>query len=202
MVSSSLSIEPSLFAQLLTASSLTSSSPNLDADNDPFPFLADILGQPSEPIFPIWEVQLQLSQRRGKSRKKQTKETDPPFEVSISPSLIDFQEAFEKLLDLYEHVITSFVPISEDERISVFTTPSRFDLLVMIAEEKTERPDVRPCGFLWPDVTTLLHDYGPYKECVTFMRNVLGATMNEIQRFSKVSVGNFGGTHHILHFII
>lgn len=167
-----------------------SSSPTNTASNtdyDTFPFLADILCLPPEPILPIWEVQLVLDQSQDGGFTRLSDDTTPP-KVIVSPSLVDFQEAIEKLLSLYKDVVSSFVPISEDVRVSHFTTVSRFDLLRRIEEEKSEREGLVPGGSLWPNMAALLHEYVPYEDSVTFIRTVLSKTMNEIHRLSKVSI--------------
>ena len=174
---------------LSSSSSSTSFASNRGLDYDPFPFLSSILNAP-EPILPIWEVKLVLNQSqhsRGSSEHKWGKETTL-YEVTLTPSLAEFEEAFEKLLVLYEKAITSFVPISWDKRVSCFTIVSRFDLLLRIKEEEAQRAGIKPVDASWPDVTTLLHKYRPYVDSVIFVRNILCRTMNDIQKLSRVSI--------------
>lgn len=184
-LSSLFSVDSSSYTHLLSGSSpLMTSKCQASTDYDPFSFLAGILDSPPEPVLPVWEVQLLLKER-SKTKHKQ----NISFEVILAPSLVEFQDAIEKMLALYEEVITSFVPISKDPRLTVFTTASRFDLLMRIEEEKNiENSDARPRGFSWPNVNMLLHEYDPYKDSVTFIRNVLSGTVNEIYRLSKVSI--------------
>ena len=147
----------------------------LVADTDLADTINDILQRKRPvPILPLWEVQLQLI--------LETKDERCNAKVKFTPSADDFHNALQHLLNMYEEVLSSFVPISNDSRIKPFTKCSKYDLLMTLEEQHTQKMPSK-----WPDLENLLHEYGPYKQSLSYINKALSITLNNILELSRVS---------------
>ena len=128
-------------------------------------------------ILPLWEVQLKLL-------KCLTPEGLDSHKVVHEPSADQFQESLQELFLQYEEVISSFVPISRDPRIRPFLQHCRYDLLMLLKDPKEDSVKPDP----WPNVKSLLHEYGPYLESVAYIKKIVAASMRGVEELATVSV--------------
>ncbi len=154
------------------------SSPHACSDFKPLDILDELLKKPAEAIRPIWEVQLQLVF----DRPQHGHHNSAP-KVIFKPSADDFQASLQKLLNQYETVVSDFVPISDDARITSFLEHSKHDLLMILSDPQA--PKRQPAS--WPDVDTLLLEYGPYVQSVTYIEKTVSVTMKGVQKFIAVN---------------
>lgn len=177
-----LSLDSISDSDLLTVGALSTPSINTPppcSDFKPLDILDELLNKTAESVKPIWEVQLELVFDRH-SREQQ----DSTPRVVFTPTTEDFHDALQKLLNQYEAVVSDFVPISDDERIKSFLEHSKYDLLMLLSDPQVAKK--QPAS--WPDVETLLLEYGPYVESVTYIEKTVLLTMKGVQKFIAVSM--------------
>lgn len=105
--------------------------------------------------------------------------------VLFTPTVQQFRDSFQSLLNQYEKVVSDFAPISVDGRVKSFLQHSKYDLL-MLLEEEQNKPKRHQVLDTWPNVETLLHQYGPYKQCVVYTEKIISLTMNGVQKSTAV----------------
>ena len=159
-------------------------------DHTPVDSLVDLLvkKQP-EPIFPLWQVQLEIQQLSSNSLDSGSSSqlsdcVVSHFELSLQPAKENFLSAFSRLLSQYEIVVTSFESLLKDERLRPYISRSKYDLLMML-EEKEGHSKERVK--IWPDTHTLLHSYTPYHHTADYLKMILQKAMSRVERQSQVS---------------
>lgn len=131
-------------------------------------FLDELLRKvTAEPILPLWKVKFHLL----------------ACDVTYEPSTQEFQQALQKFLEQYEDVVSNFAPISEDPRIRPFLQHSQHDLLMILDDPPKPKEKLVP----WPNIETLLHEFGPYQQCIAYIDKTVSATMKGVQKLTAVS---------------
>lgn len=147
----------------------------------PIDLFAELFSGTTESILPLWEVQLQLVLLKNQASSGQ--DSAPHPEVHFTPPMQEFQEALRALLKQYEDVISGFAPLPDDPRVKSFLQHSKFDLLMLL---ENPHPHQRKEA-AWPDVQSLLHGYGPYRQSVAYINKTVTGTMKGVQKFTSVS---------------
>ncbi len=153
--------------------------------------VALLFEKPRQTIVPLWEIQLVLKKEAYTEKDDGTLESHPlnlpptEFHVSTQPSSGDFTGAFSHLLEGYLKVVKGFSSFMKDERVTPFVSRSKYDLL-MVMEEEAERPRAKR-QVAWPDVSSLVCGYTPYRATVDYITRMLQATLVEVDRLSTVS---------------
>lgn len=144
--------------------------------------LDELFKKTPKAVLPLWEVQLNLVLARIEEEGEGRKDATPPkVDVLFNPSMQKFQGALKRLFKQYEDLVCAFVPISADRRIKSFLQHSKFDLLMLLGEQTKTAPAP------WPDVESLLHEYGPYMQSVAYIKKTVAVTMSSVQKFISVS---------------
>ncbi len=162
---------------------------------DPMDEVALLFRNPQEPVVPLWEVNLVLRKesmaanlsRYVNERPRGNPVTSPlpEFQVSFQPSASGFTGAISQLLKSYQSVVRGFVSFLKDERVIPFISKCRYDLLMVMEEAESSRSRRQAS---WPDVSSLVCEYAPYKAIVGYTSRTLQATLSEIERSSTVSI--------------
>ena len=138
---------------------------------------------------PLFEEAKSVPLRESSSH--QMKETDlqamnTGAMVLFTPTIREFQDAFNSLLKQYETVVSDFVPMSEDCRVKSFLKHSKYDLLMLLEAQDKPKHTRHPELEKWPNVMSLLHQYGPYNQCVVYIEKTISFTMNAVQKSTAV----------------
>lgn len=144
--------------------------------NDDFKDISYLFKKPEQPTLPLWEIQLTL----------EGGDTVSSHEVTLLPTLNQFEDLLSDMLSSYEDLAMQFKSILSDERIQPFVGKSKYDLLKTLEEEEARKKTAKG-SMGWIDYDNLLLNYTPYKKVVRQINKCLTLSLAEVDKKLKVS---------------